>query len=96
MQITSPLTILRGRMMTPILQMRKVRLRMGRSLVVEIWLESGHPGTWILDDISPTLDTEARPHAIISSRSCPQNWAASLGPASRGCCWRGPAALPRF
>lgn len=46
--------------MTPILQMRKVRLRDGE-------LESSHPGTQILDDISLTLDTEARLHTIISS-----------------------------
>lgn len=50
--------------MTPILQMRKVRLRDGE-LVVQ--LESSHPGTQILDDISLTLDTEARLHTIISS-----------------------------
>lgn len=63
--------------MTLILQMRKASLSDGE-LVIETWLESAHPSPWILDDISPILDIEARLHAIISSWSCPQTQPAYL------------------
>lgn len=45
-------------------------------LAVETRLESGHPGSWVLDDTYPTLDTEARLQAIISW-TCPHTRAAS-------------------
>lgn len=50
--------------------MRKVRLR-DEEQVVETGLEASHPDSWIQDDISPSLDTEARLHVIISYWFCP-------------------------
>lgn len=77
-----------------VLQMRKTRLGDGKQLQ-ETRLEPGHPGSWILDDSSLTLDPEARRQAIISW-FCPQTQAAYLSPAPWGLCWRVATALLRF